>query len=140
AVFMPIYFIPGDPAMVLLGEGYTESRAEEIREQLGLNRPLVIQFIGLIGHAVQGDLGSSIFLRQEVAQLLFQRGLVTLTLAVLTMLVSIAIAIPLGVISAVRRDSWIDNVTRVVTMAGISMPVFVLTVTVPPDADTWMGL
>src|SRR5690606_3708695 len=63
-------------------------------------------------------------LRQEVAHLLIQRGLVTLMLAILTMAVSIAIAIPLGVISAVRRDSWMDNLTRVVTMAGISMPVF----------------
>lgn len=110
--------------MVLLGENYTESRAEEIRERLGLQRPLVVQFVGWVGRAVQGDLGSSIFLRQEVSRLLLQRGLVTLTLAVLTMLVSIAIAIPLGVISAVKRDSWVDNLTRVVSMAGISMPVF----------------
>jgi len=123
-VFLLIHFLPGDAAAEVLGEGYTETRAQELREQLGLNRSLPTQFGQWFANILKGDFGFSIFLRKPVAQLLTSKGLVTLTLAVLTITISVLIAIPLGVISAMRQDSWLDNLIRIITMVGISMPVF----------------
>lgn len=124
AVFLLIHFIPGDPTITILGEDYTEERAAVLRAELGLDRSLPVQFVAWLGNIVQGDLGRSLFNNRPVGQLLLDRGAVTLILAALTTAVSLIVAIPLGILSATRRDSWLDNLIRVVTMVGISMPVF----------------
>lgn len=124
AVFLLIHFIPGDPAITILGEEYSEERAEVLRAELGLDRPLPVQFVAWLGSILQGDLGRSFFNNQDVGPLLMGRGAVTLTLATFTTIISLVLAIPLGVLSATKRDSLLDNLTRVVMMVGISMPVF----------------
>lgn len=124
AVFLLIHFIPGDPAITILGEEYSEERAEVLRAELGLDRPLPVQFVAWLGSILQGDLGRSLFNNQDVGPLLMGRGAVTLTLAIFTTIISLVLAIPLGVLSATKRDSLLDNLTRVVMMVGISMPVF----------------
>lgn len=123
-VFLLIHFIPGDPTYELLGDSYSEQRAEQLREQLGLDEPLPTQFFHWGGRVLRGDFGRSIFLRVPVAELLMERGRVTATLALLTMLIALGVALPLGIGSAVCRDSWLDNILRVVSVAGISVPVF----------------
>lgn len=124
AVFLLIHFIPGDPTIAILGEDYSEQRASQLRQDLGLDRSLPVQFGLWLSNVVQGDLGTSLFNDRAVTTQLLSRGRVTLTLALFTTVISLVIAIPLGVLSATRRDSWIDNTSRLLTMIGISMPVF----------------
>lgn len=124
AVFLLIHFIPGDPTIAILGEDYSEQRASQLRQDLGLDRSLPVQFGLWLSNVVQGDLGTSLFNDRAVAAQLLSRGRVTLTLALFTTIISLVIAVPLGVLSATRRDSWIDNGSRLLTMIGISMPVF----------------
>lgn len=123
-VFLLIHFIPGDPTITLLGEDYNEQRAAQLRTELGLDRPLPVQFVVWLGRAVRGDLGTSLFNDQAVGRLLIDRGAVTLTLALFTTLISLTMAVPLGVFCATHRDSALDNLIRVLAMIGISMPVF----------------
>lgn len=123
-VFLLVHFIPGDPAITILGEDYSEARAAVVREELGLDRPLPVQFGIWLGNVLRGDLGRSLFNNALVTNLLLARGTVTLTLAIVTTLFSLAIAIPMGVFSATHRDSWLDNLLRIVSIVGISMPVF----------------
>ncbi len=127
-VFTVMRLLPGDPALVILSEGdasFTQEELEDLRRQLGTDRPIVVQYVDWIGGLVQGDLGTSIWRSgQPVTKLVGDRIFRTLELAVLAILIAVAFAVPLGVISAIKPDSVIDYFSRVIALVGISIPTF----------------
>jgi len=125
-VFLLLRLTPGDPAAVIAGENANAQQIEEIREKLGLRKPLVTQFAIWIGNVLQGDLGVSFFYKKTVAELIGERLEPTLMLSLCTMLIAILVAIPLGVLAAYKHGTWIDRVTMAFSVAGFSVPVFVI--------------
>lgn len=125
-VFLIIYLIPGDPAAVMLGDGASPETIEALREQLGLNLPLLPQYARWIGHAVQGNLGDSFFMRQPVSEALAEHLGPTFSLAVLAEIVAVAVAVPLGIRAASRQGSLSDKALTGFSLFGITVPGFVL--------------
>ena len=124
-VFLLLHLTPGDPAAVIAGDYARPEDIVRIRAQLGLDRPIHIQFGTWIWHLLQGDLGISIFSNLPVAKLIVQRLEPTLMLALCTIVVAIAIAVPLGTIAAWKAGTWIDRVVMLFAVLGFSVPVFV---------------
>lgn len=124
-IFWPLHLAPGDPVAAFLGDEYgnVELR-EEYRHKMGLDRPLWVQYAEWLRGVIHGDLGTSILTKQSVIGLIMERLPTTATLAVMTMGVSLILAIPLGIISATHRDSVIDNLVRVFAVTGVALPVF----------------
>lgn len=120
--------IPGDPAQLILGPRATPQAIAELRARLGLDQPLWVQYGTYVGDLLRGDFGVSIASRQPVLPELLSYLPATFELMLVAMLLSIAVGVPLGVLCAVRRDTWIDNTVRLVAVAGISAPTF------------WLGL
>lgn len=127
-VFFLLHLIPGDPALTLLGQDATKEDLERLRNVLGLNEPLYIQLMFFLKNLFQGDLGISIFQDTPVITLISTHLPATLELAVVAMIIALLIAIPLGIISAVKQFSWLDYGSMFFAQIGVSMPVF------------WMGL
>lgn len=125
-VFLLAHLGPGDPAVIIAGDLATTAQIESIRTQLGLDQPLLTQFVGWLGRVLRGDLGTSIFSHRPVTELILQRVEPTLALAALTMLFSVVLAVPIGVLAAWRVGRWADRVLMAVAVLGFSMPVFVL--------------
>ena len=125
-VFALLHLSPGDPAAIIAGDTATVADIARIRAALGLDQPIYIQFGRWVWHLLHGDLGISIFTRLPVAQLIAQRVEPTLALTVSTLIVSVAVAIPLGILAAWRAGSWIDRLVMVFAVLGFSVPVFVL--------------
>lgn len=125
-VFMMLRLTPGDPAAVLAGDNGTPEQIDQIREALGLNEPLLVQLGIWVGNILQGDFGQSYFFKKDVAELILLRVEPTLALAITTLLLTIAVAVPLGVIAAYKQDTWIDRSVMAFSVAGFSVPVFVL--------------
>ena len=124
-VFMMLR-ISGDPAAVLAGDTATSEQIEAVREAFGLNRPLGVQFVTWLGQVVQGDLGESLFTGLPVTTLIAQRIEPTAMLALTTILFSVLVAVPLGVLAAWRSGTWVDRAVMVFAVFGFSVPVFVL--------------
>ena len=116
--------LPGDPAAYFAGGAATEEAIAEIRAQLGLDRPLIEQFFHYAADLARGDLGFSLTTGQPVLQELVQRLPASLEIVLVALVVSCAIALPLGVLAATRPGSWIDQLCRLVTTAGVSLPTF----------------
>ncbi|MDP6342682.1 MAG: ABC transporter permease [Alphaproteobacteria bacterium] len=125
-VFLMLRLTPGDPAAILAGDNGTPQQIEEIREALGLNEPIAKQFAIYIYDIVRGDLGESYFFKKPVTELIGQRIGATLALATMTLIITLLVSIPMGVIAAYRRGSWIDQVVMGFSVLGFSIPVFVL--------------
>jgi peptide/nickel transport system permease protein len=125
-VFLLLRLTPGDPAAVIAGDSATTEQIERIRESLGLNRPLLAQFGIWIGSVLRGDLGESFFFRMPLTQLIAQRIEPTLALALCTIVLAVAVAVPLGVLAAWRHGGWIDRALMGFSTLGFSIPVFVL--------------
>ena len=125
-VFLLLRLSPGDPAAVIAGDYATAEQIEKIRTQLGLNQPILVQFISWLGDLARGDLGVSIFSNLPVSTLIAQRIEPTLMLAFTTIVFSVLVAVPLGVLAAWKAHSWIDRAVMVFAVVGFSMPVFVL--------------
>lgn len=123
-VFSLIHLIPGDPATAVLGEIATPEAVQALREAWHLNDPLYKQYALWLWGVLHGDLGNSLHTNQSVTEILLSRLPVTLTLTLISMIVSLAIAIPTGIISAVKQNSLWDHITRVLALAGISIPNF----------------
>jgi peptide/nickel transport system permease protein len=124
AVFALLHVTPGDPAVIIAGDYATAEDIARIRARLGLDRPLLTQ-VGLwLGRIARGDLGTSIFSGLPVATLIRQRAEATIALTVLAMLIAVGVGVPLGVIAAWKKGSWIDRVVMVFAVSGFSMPVF----------------
>ena len=127
-IFSLIHLTPGDPVTTMLGEEATPESREALRRQLGLDRPLPVQYAAWLGRVLQGDLGRSIRTNQPVSEAILQRLPVTLELSLLAMLIALAIALPTGIIAAARRNSRADIASTIFSLLGVSMPNFLLAV------------
>ncbi len=127
-VFIGVRALPGDAALALAGEERDPVALEQIREKYGLNDPVPVQYVRYAANSVQGDLGFSTRTGADVSEVILNRLPVTLELAFLAVLVAILIGIPAGIISALRRGSWLDNVSNGFGLLGLSIPNF------------WLGL
>ena len=116
--------LPGDPAAYFAGAAATQEAVAQVRTQLGLDRPLVAQFFSYLGALAQGDLGMSISTGQPVLTELLLRLPASLELVLLALLLACAVALPLGVLAATRPGSWVDQLCRLLTTAGVSLPTF----------------
>ncbi len=125
-VFLLIHLSPGDPAALIAGDFASTEDIDKLRIALGLDQPLWRQFGIWAGKLLQGDLGTSIFTQVPVTGLLAQRVEPTLSIAVLTMLLSIVVAIPLGVLAAYRAGSWVDRLVMLFAVLAFSVPVFLV--------------
>jgi peptide/nickel transport system permease protein len=129
-IFALMRLVPGDIAEILVYQTGTESSAiqqkqiQQIRQELGLDRPVVVQYLAWVGSAARGDFGYSYTQRRPVMDIIRERFPRSMELAVLTIVVAIAWAVPLGVVSAVRQNSWVDYLVRVVSISGLSLPIF----------------
>jgi peptide/nickel transport system permease protein len=123
-VFALIHLIPGDPAQAMLGETASEQDVQALRERLGLDRPLVEQYWAFLAGVARGDLGTSLRTNEPVATAILDRVPATLELAAAAMVVSIGVAIPLSIIAAVRRGTFVDHLATTLALAGISIPNF----------------
>jgi len=143
-IFMLVRLIPGDPAVAMLGEHAAQDNVERIREQLGLNRPVFLdrealgrgdvgsffdsQYARYLTRLFQGDMGNSIHRRIPIADELKRRFPATIELAFLSMLFAIVVGLPVGILSAARHNSPLDNISMILSLVGVSMPIF------------WLGL
>jgi peptide/nickel transport system permease protein len=125
-VFLILRMAPGDPAAVIAGNSATTDEINRIREQLGLNRSILSQYAIWVGRVFQGDLGYSYYLSRPVSELIVQRIEPTLALAAGTLLLAVVVAIPLGTLAAWRMGGWQDKVLSAFSVAGFSVPVFVI--------------
>jgi peptide/nickel transport system permease protein len=122
--FLLMQLLPGDPAVLMAGEGATPQAIQEIRQRLNLDQPLVRQLGTWLLHLAQGDLGSSLQLNQTVVSAVAERLPVSLSLAAISLLITVPAGIMLGVIAAYARDSWLDAVAMAVALIGVSVPTF----------------
>src|SRR5690606_19506490 len=123
-VFLLIHLSPGDPAALIAGDLATEEDIARLRDALGLNLPIWQQFLIWIGKLATGDLGISIFTQVPVTALLAQRLEPTLAIALVTMLLTIAVAVPLGTLAAYRAGSWVDRLVMLFAVLAFSVPSF----------------
>jgi peptide/nickel transport system permease protein len=124
-VFMILRLTPSDPAAILAGDYATTEQIENIREKLGLTKPLHEQFFIWIGNVVQGDFGESFFYKRTIASLITQRLEPTIALALVTIAFSVLVAVPMGVLAAWKHGTWIDRTVMGFSVLGFSVPVFV---------------
>ena len=125
-VFSLLYIAPGDPAAVIAGDQASPADVEKIRLRLGLDRPYLVRFGEWFFRVLQGDLGTSIFTSLPVTQLIAQRIEPTVSLMLLTLVLAVSIAVPLGVLAAWKAGTWIDRVVVAFAVFGFSVPVFVV--------------
>jgi len=125
-VFALLHLSPGDPAAIIAGDTATDADIARIRAQLGLDQPIWVQFATWVWQLLHGNLGISIFTNLSVTHLIAQRLEPTAALTVTTLLVSVVVAIPLGVVAAWKAGTWVDRVVMVFAVLGFSVPVFVL--------------
>lgn len=127
-VFTFLHLIPGDPAVVMLGERATSEQLEALREQLGLNEPLPLQYLTFLANLLRLDFGTSIISGIPIIEEIKIRWPATFELSFVAMLVAVILGIPAGVLAAVRKNSWADNLSMSSSLLGVSMPVY------------WLGL
>jgi peptide/nickel transport system permease protein len=125
-VFLLLRLTPGDPAAILAGDAASVDQIARIRASLGLDRPIPVQFGIWVGHLATGDLGESFYYKQSVTSLIGQRLGPTLSLAVLTITLAVLVSVPLGVVAAWRFGGWFDRALMGFSVAGFSIPIFVL--------------
>jgi peptide/nickel transport system permease protein len=125
-VFLMLRLTPSDPAAIIAGDYASPEQIEGIRERLGLNEPILKQFFIWIGGVLQGDFGESFFYKKQVAELIAERLEPTLSLSVLTILLVLLVAVPVGVIAAHNHGTWIDRFVMGFSVLGFSVPVFVV--------------
>ncbi|MDP8963029.1 MAG: ABC transporter permease [Cyanobacteriota bacterium] len=127
-VFVFLHLIPGDPAVVMAGERATPDQVAALREQLGLNKPLPLQYLVFLGNLLRFNFGKSIITGVPIAEEIRIRWPATFELSVAAMLVAVILGIPAGVLAAVRKNSAVDNLTMSGSLLGVSLPVY------------WLGL
>ena len=127
-VFAFLHLIPGDPAVTMLGDRATPEQVEALRERMGLNEPLPLQYLAFLGSLLRFDLGTSIFTGVPIWEEIKLRWPATFELSVMAMLIALLLGIPAGVIAAVRKNSLVDNAMMSGSLLGVSMPVY------------WLGL
>ncbi len=125
-VFLMLRMTPGDPAAVLAGDNGTPQQIAEIRETLGLDEPILVQLGIWFGDLLQGDLGQSYFFKKDVTELILLRVEPTVALAITTLVITVLVAVPIGVIAAYRHGTWLDRCVMGFSVFGFSVPVFVV--------------
>src|SRR5471030_562281 len=125
-VFLLLRLTPGDPAAVLAGDNATPAQLERIRTSLGLNEPLYVQFYTWVNKLLHGDLGVSLISNVPVMKMIGQRIEPSISIALSTIILSILVAVPLGVIAAWKHGTWIDRFVMGLSVLGFSVPVFVI--------------
>ncbi len=138
-VFSLIHLVPGDPVQAMLGESASPQDVAQLRTRLGLDRPLYQQYASFARGAVRGDLGISLRTNQPVTAVILERMPATLELALAAMLVALVVAIPLGIIAAVRAGTRVDHAATTVALVGISMPTFWLGPILAIVFSVWLG-
>jgi len=129
-IFVLLRLVPGDIAEILVYQTGSEASAiqqkqiRQIRAELGLDRPVVVQYLDWLGGALRGDFGRSYMQKRPVADILRERVPRSLELALLTILIALVWAVPLGVVSAVRQNTWADYLVRVLSISGLGLPIF----------------
>ncbi|GMB95436.1 ABC transporter permease [Helicobacter sp. NHP22-001] len=127
-VFSMVHLVPGDPALVILGEHANKEALEALREQMGLNKPLLEQYLSYINHILHGDLGTSLVSGESVFEAFLQRFPATLELSLSALFIALIVGLATGILAAIKRYSLFDNLSMGFALAGVSMPVF------------WLGL
>jgi peptide/nickel transport system permease protein len=125
-VFSLLYIAPGDPAAIIAGDQATPADVERIRISLGLDRPFLVRFGEWSWHVLHGDLGISIFTNLPVTHMIAQRVQPTVSLMLLSLVLAVVTAVPMGVVAAWKQGSWIDRLVMLISTAGFSVPVFVV--------------
>ena len=138
-VFLLIHLIPGDPVEIMLGESASTADREALRTALGLDLPIVVQFQNYLYGLSQLDLGTSIHFRRPVSALLLERLPATGLLALVTLIITLSLALPLGIIAAVRRNTWWDTGAMSFSMLGVSIPNFWLGPILILVFSLWLG-
>ena len=123
-VFSLIHLIPGDPVELMLGDGARAADISALRQELGLDRPLLVQYAEFLKGLLRGDMGSSLHYQRPVTDLLLEHYPATLELALASMLVAFLIALPLGIAAALYRDRAVDHISRFFALLGVSLPNF----------------
>jgi ABC-type dipeptide/oligopeptide/nickel transport system permease component len=116
--------LPGDPAAYFAGQSASAEAIEQIRAQLGLDRPLPVQFVDYVADLARGELGQSLSTGRSVAEEIASRLPASIELTLVALVLAVFVALPLGIAAAVRQGSWVDQLARLVTTAGVSLPVF----------------
>jgi peptide/nickel transport system permease protein len=127
-VFLIVHLIPGDPAQTMLGERATDQALERLREQMGLNDSLPVQFWRYVKDLLRGDLGRSIMSNNPVSAELVQRFPATLELSFFAIIFAVFVGVPAGIFASMNQNSWFDNLSMLIALIGVSMPIF------------WLGL
>ncbi len=125
-VFMLLHLIPGDPAIAILGERATPENVDAMRERLGLNKPLYEQYFIWAGKMLRGDLGNTVRGNIPVDSEITQRFPATIELAVAALLIAVIVGVPIGILSAIKRNSIVDTISMFLALFGVSIPIFVL--------------
>ncbi|TWT15805.1 ABC transporter permease [Reyranella sp. CPCC 100927] len=125
-VFMLLRLTPGDPAAIIAGDNATADQVDAIRAKLGLDEPLLTQFMIWSGGVLSGDFGESFFFKKTVAELISQRIEPTLMLSLCTIILAVLIAVPVGVLAASRQGGWVDRIVMGFSVMGFSVPTFVI--------------
>jgi ABC-type dipeptide/oligopeptide/nickel transport system permease component len=138
--FVLVHAIPGDPVEVMLGESASSADREVLRQNLGLDEPLAIQFFQYVSKVAQGDLGVSIHSKKPIVDLLAERLPATIKLAALALMIAICIGVPLGIVAALKVDRWADNLATVMSLTISAMPHFWLGPLLMMVFALWLGL
>lgn len=137
--FLLIHFVPGDPVEVMLGESASVTDREALREQLGLNQPLIVQFGQYLNNLAHGDLGQSIHTKMPIIELFKTRYPASIKLAILSLIIGVAIGVPLGVYAALKAGHWQDLLVTIVSVRLSAMPVFWLGPMLMLLFAVWLG-
>lgn len=138
--FVLVHSIPGDPVEVMLGETAASADRQVLRQNLGLDEPLPIQFFQYVAKVAQGDLGVSIHSKKPIVDLLAERLPATMKLAALALMIAISIGVPLGIVAALKVDRWADNLATVLSLTVSAMPHFWLGPLLMMVFALWLGL
>ena len=123
-VFLIIHLTPGDPVEIMLGESASIADKETLRKELGLDRPIIIQYAEFIKGVATFDLGQSLYTKRSVVSSVAERYPATAELAIASMILAIMIALPLGALAAARKDTYVDRGSMALSLLGVSMPSF----------------
>jgi ABC-type dipeptide/oligopeptide/nickel transport system permease component len=125
-VFLVVRVIPGDPATAALGDYASKESVEALRERMGLNDPLYVQYFRFLGNLLRGDFGKSLITGKSISEQVAQVLPYTLQLTLSAVVIGTILGVPIGIYTAVRRNSWIDYLGRILSLAGLSVPAFYL--------------
>jgi ABC-type dipeptide/oligopeptide/nickel transport system permease component len=139
AVFLMVHLIPGDPAALIAGADASQADVENVRQSLGLDRPLPVQYVTFVGKALTGDFGQSFRTGRPVLEEIMPRYLNTMALGAIALTIAVLFGMASGIVSAVRRHSIFDNVALLLSLAGVSMPTFFLGLLLMLVFSVWLG-